>query len=133
MKNTEENNNNKLVLLFEDEEALRRSISFTLKRLGFMVVTCETVEGIVNTINSTVATGQQVVLVITDLQRPGSNGYELIKNVMRIDNSIPILAIIGHCSREVRSELTGLGVYSVLEKPFCVQELIENIQLLIKN
>lgn len=121
----------KIILLVEDEETLRRSISFTLVRHGHTVHPCSSVDDAMLFVNGAAALHLEIVLIVTDLQLPGKNGLELIREIRRQEKEIPVLVITGHGSREVRKELELLGVTQVLDKPFDLEELVMKVRSMI--
>lgn len=120
-----------IILLVEDEESLRRSITFTLLRQGYCIVPYGSVDEALPYIEEITEKGQEIVLIISDLQLPGKNGLELVRRVRTDNPEIPILIITGHGNREVRRELELLGVTQVLDKPFDLEGLVTKVRLMI--
>jgi FixJ family two-component response regulator len=133
MKNTHDTTDNKTILLFEEEEQLRRSISFTLKCRGYNVAAYGEIGNLLGIIENKVKSHENVVLVITDLQLPGRSAYYILKTLYLADYRIPILVITGHGNREVRTELAKLGITDIIDSPFSVEELVTKVELIIKN
>jgi DNA-binding response OmpR family regulator len=127
MKTTPDKNKKSIILLFEDEEDLRRSISFTLMRSGFDVKAYEYFDDVIKIIKDFDSSFTNVSLIITDLELQGKSGLELVRMVSRDGSHIPILIITGHGNREVRKELMRLGITEILDKPFSVEELINTV------
>jgi DNA-binding response OmpR family regulator len=117
-----------IILLIEDEENLRRSITFTLLRQGYCVVPYDRVEEGLRIIGEYITQPHSIRLVITDLQLPGKNGMDLIRMVKTTASNIPILVITGHANQETRNELSRLGVSDILDKPFNLDELVTMVR-----
>ena len=66
-------------------------------------------------------------LLITDVNIPGINGYELCRRVRAV-SSVPIILIADYAfSEEDEAEAISMGVNAVLSKPFDICEL--NMQI----
>lgn len=72
-------------------------------------------------------------LIITDLEMPGVDGYELINRLRRVAPSIqtPLLVISSRSAREERRRLLDRGVAAFQSKPFDEKELLRTIKELI--
>lgn len=70
-------------------------------------------------------------LLITDIQLPGKTGVELIEDVRQRGIVIPVLVMTAFGSVPVRRRLQGLGVNSILDKPFSVDELLNRVDAII--
>lgn len=69
-----------------------------------------------------------VALVLTDLEMPVMNGYQLIEHMNRLHPSIPLLAMTSNLSPAVASGLRSLGVRHCFEKPFDYEEVTRLIR-----
>ncbi len=59
-----------------------------------------------------------VDMLITEVDLPGMNGYELIDGVRQHKPGMPIVVTTDDCSLKVVELLTSLGVNRWIEKPF---------------
>ncbi|MBS1125933.1 MAG: response regulator, partial [Nitrospirae bacterium] len=57
-------------------------------------------------------------MLITEVDLPDMNGYELIDQVRRQRPGMPVMVTTDDCSRKVVELLTSLGVNRWIEKPF---------------
>ena len=68
-------------------------------------------------------------LVITDLQMPGMDGFELTKAIREIDKNVKIIIISGIYGGEKIDEfIARYGVSSFLEKPFDRTDLLKAME-----
>jgi len=70
-------------------------------------------------------------LIITDINMPKMNGYELIKHLKKDSkfNYIPILVLTGtYISKKDKERGLTLGATKYLTKPFAIEALIEEIE-----
>jgi len=76
---------------------------------------------------------ERVDLIITDLEMPGMDGFELISHVtgsLETEN-IPIIAITSHESLSAKVNQLG-GVYGIFNKPWNDRELLRRIGALVE-
>ena len=123
----------RIILLIEDEETLRRSITFTLMRMGYCVIPMGMVDDGLRWISETNDSDYRILLIITDLQLPGKNGMELVRMARVAVPKVPILIITGHGGREVREELRALGVEDILDKPFDLEQLLTKMRKMLDS
>jgi DNA-binding NtrC family response regulator len=101
------------VLVVDDEELYRRALQRILKRVGHTVTTAR---------DSTEALGivsdRPVDLVLADIQMPGINGLELVRQIHEINPDLPCLVITGYGTPQNSVEALRAGAFWYLEKPF---------------
>jgi DNA-binding NtrC family response regulator len=61
---------------------------------------------------------KKVALVLTDLEMPFMNGYQLIEHKNRLYPSVPLIAMTSCASPAVVAKLRLLGITHCIEKPF---------------
>jgi CheY-like chemotaxis protein len=73
-----------------------------------------------------------VDLILTDLNMPVVNGYQLIEWVKRNLPSTPVLGMTGVCTPDVVERLGRLGVSFCIEKPFDLAEVALRIAVALE-
>ena len=68
--------------------------------------------------------GKECDLVISDLKMPGMNGIELIAEIRKIDQYIPILVITAYGSNESAEDAINKGAYDYITKPFRKEQIL---------
>ena len=63
-------------------------------------------------------------LVISDLKMPGMDGIELIAEIRKIDQYIPILVITAYSSIESAENAINKGAYDYITKPFRKEQIL---------
>jgi len=101
------------VLVVDDEELYRRALERILGRVGHDVVTARDASEALRLLSA-----QPVDLVLSDVQMPGINGLELIRQVHDIAPDLPCIVITGYGSAEQSVEALRAGAFWYLEKPF---------------
>ena len=126
------------VLVVDDEELYRRALERILTRVGHNVISARGASEALQ-----VVTEQPVDLVLSDIQMPGINGLELIRQIRDIAPDLPCIVITGYGSPEQSVEALRAGAFWYLEKPFdqghldvvrrLVEQAIEMGRLKVEN
>ncbi len=66
-------------------------------------------------------------LVMLDVNLPSCSGLDLLKNIKKINQNLPVIVISGFISTENAMEAMREGAYEYLTKPFEVNRLIETV------
>lgn len=66
-------------------------------------------------------------VVITDIQMPGMDGYELTHKILAQDPDMPILGLTAHAGNEAREHCLAAGMRSHISKPVELEILITEI------
>ncbi len=65
--------------------------------------------------------------LLLDIQMPGHNGLDLLKEIRRISPNLAIVVVSGLTLPELTETIFQLGAVALLEKPFDPDELLEII------
>lgn len=117
----------KKIILIEDDENLRRGISFYLEQEGYEVFINNRVQGAVELIQEKLPD-----LIILDVTLPDGNGFELCQKIRKFSTT-PLFFLTAH---DLESDvLTGLSIGGddYLTKPFSLAILKAKIALLFKK
>ena len=102
----------KKILLIDDEEAIRRVLSMSLKSDGYDVVTASNgKEGI------EAFQGESPDIVLTDIKMPGMDGLEVLKRVKAIQPDAEVIIITGHGDIDAAIEALQNGASDFIHKP----------------
>ena len=97
----------------DDEELYRRALERILRRVGYEVVTARGASEAMAAV-----TARLPDLVISDVQMPGLNGLELVRQVHEVAPDLPCIVITGYGSPEQSVDALRAGAFWYLEKPF---------------
>jgi DNA-binding response OmpR family regulator len=116
------------VLLIEDQPALARGLSDTLRAQGFDVtVAADGAQGL------DAATRGHADLILLDVMLPKVNGYEICRAVRAQGLDVPILMLTAK-GRETDVVLgLNLGADDYITKPFRVAELIARVHAFLRR
>jgi two-component system, response regulator FlrC len=108
------------VLVVEDDAALREALIDTLRAAGLTAVAAHDAPSALEAIEA-----QEIGLVISDVQMPGPNGYELLTSIKRARPYLPVVLMTayGTVAQAVAAMREGATDYIV--KPFDAQALID--------
>jgi len=101
------------VLVVDDEELYRRALERILTRVGHNVVSARGASEALQVVAS-----RSIDLVLSDIQMPGINGLELVRQIRDIAPDLPCIVITGYGSPEQSVEALRAGAFWYLEKPF---------------
>lgn len=115
----------KKILAVDDSKTMREMVSFTLKDAGYDIIEAEDGKAALSTLN-----GQKIDAVITDLNMPNMNGFELIRT-LRADPTYkftPILMLTTEGDSSKKQEGKSAGATGWIVKPFNPEKLVEVIK-----
>ncbi len=126
------------VLVVDDDDGYRSMLERILIRAGYSVATaCDGREGL-EAVN-----GEQLDLVLVDVNLPGINGIELVRQIKEIDPTLPCIVITGQGSTEYSLEALKAGAHWYLDKHFdsgnpdpirrLVEQAVEHKRLKVEN
>ncbi|NNE44871.1 MAG: sigma-54-dependent Fis family transcriptional regulator, partial [Gemmatimonadetes bacterium] len=100
------------ILIVDDERNIRRTLTMVLKAEGFDVTDAGSAEEGLKMLD---ASGADVVLL--DLNLPGMDGLEMLREMRRADPERMVVMISGQGSVATAVEATRAGAFDFLEKP----------------
>lgn len=116
------------ILLVEDEKNLLSVIKLNLEMEGYKVFPFE--DGLQAWQKFKSADYR---LIILDVMLPGMDGFDLCKNIRKVDKQTPILFLTARGSAEDRISGLKMGADDYLVKPFHLEELLLRVKGLLKR
>ena len=116
------------ILLIEDEKKIADTLSKGLTELNYQVETAYD-----GKIGLRMFGSGDFDLIITDINMPGMNGYELCKQIRGSNQHIPILMLTALNATDDKIEGFDAGADDYLVKPFEFKELVARIRALLKR
>lgn len=114
-----------IILVIEDDDAVRRTVADILELNGFQcVLAANGVEGLA------LARRDLPAVIVTDIEMPEMNGYELLKAI-RSDAALratPVIMTTAKADRVAARRGMDLGADDYITKPFTEDELMHSIQ-----
>lgn len=106
------------IMLVDDDEDLRRTLGPHLEDLGHKVLTAESAEVALNQVSEF-----KPELVLTDVQMPGMDGFDLLKNLRGACPDIDVVIITGYGGVQGAIDAIKDGATDYLLKPLDLDEI----------
>ncbi len=118
------------ILLVEDEPQLKTVAKTLLEALGFSVI--EASNGI-EALEQYRKNAGDIRVVVTDIGMPLMDGYELLIELKKIDQKLPVIVISGFGDAIVSSRVTPGDVAGLISKPFSFDQLREVLKSVVEG
>lgn len=111
------------ILIVDDEERFRTTMGKLLK-----------VHGLEPTIAGSGPEAIELVrerrfdVVILDVRMPEMGGVHVLSELKKIDPDVEVIIMTGYASIDTAREITKLGAYDYMLKPYVIEELVEKIE-----
>ena len=114
-----------LILLAEDNEANINTISSYLKAKGYRIILAKNGEKAID-----LALSEHPDLILMDIQMPGMDGLEAIKQIRHNPNlvNVPIIALTALAMDSDRDRCLAAGANDYMSKPVKLKQLVTMIQ-----
>ena len=115
------------VLVVEDDSNLREAIMDTLDVSGFTVDGVDCAESALEWLRQF-----QCDLVMSDVNMPGMNGYQLMREIATEYPQLPVLIMTAYGSISNAVEAIRNGAVDYLEKPFSTEKLVAVVEKYVR-
>ncbi len=115
------------IVVIDDEQDMRASISQWLSLSGFQPETYASAEEALAVLGADFPG-----IVVSDIRMPGMDGMALLKRLMGLDATLPVILITGHGDVPMAVEAMRLGAWDFLEKPFDPERMTELARAALK-
>lgn len=72
-------------------------------------------------------------VVLSDYQMPKKTGLDLLKDIKKTNQNLPVVFISGYLNTDVLVEILNLGAYGAIEKPFSLSRAISICTAAVKQ
>ena len=107
------------VLVIDDEEIIREALEALLTSEGYRVIAVPTGQTGVDTAGS-----RPIDAVLLDLMLPDKNGIEVLEEIRRIDDELPVIMITAFGTIDSAVAATKQGAFHYFTKPFKHDEVL---------
>src|SRR4249920_594227 len=111
--------NHASVLVIDDEEIIREALEALLSAEGYRVTTAATGQQGIDAVGV-----RPVDAVLLDLMLPDRNGIDVLDDIRRIDDELPVIMITAYGTIESAVAATKQGAFYYFTKPFKNDEVI---------
>jgi two-component system chemotaxis response regulator CheY len=121
-------NKSKKIMAVDDSPSIRQMLSFTLKQAGYEVV--EAVDG---KDALTKFAGENIHMLITDLNMPNMDGITLIREIRKnsANRFMPIIMLTTESQETKRQEGKAAGASAWIVKPFKPEQLLGVVRMVL--
>lgn len=118
------------IMIVDDYIPSHRLMSYVLEQHGYAVVTASDGEQALHRLNTL-----PVDLVVTDLKMPRMDGIELARAIRSHERhaDLPIIMVTGTAAEQDEVKAAGVGVDSFLTKPVDSDDLVNEVQRLLRR
>lgn len=119
----------KTILIADDSESIRELLEMTLAKEGYQVIKTVDGEDALSQLN-----GQEIDLIITDLNMPKMDGIDLIRGVRKTSQyaMTPVLFLTTESQASKKEEARQAGATGWVVKPFMPERLISVVQKIVR-
>jgi chemosensory pili system protein ChpA (sensor histidine kinase/response regulator) len=125
-----EHSNTTTIMIVDDSMTVRRAATKTLEKYNYNIITAKDGEDALEQLQIMVPN-----LILSDIEMPKMDGFDLLKNIRNIDKykDIPVIMITSRTAEKHKNHALALGANGFLGKPYIEEELISEIERLIKK
>ena len=116
------------ILIAEDEDVLRRNLTFIMNSSGYTAVSARTSSDAIELLRK-----KHFDVVITDLVMPVKGGGELIKYVFENRPEVAVIIITAYPSTDSAINAVKKGVFDYFTKPFKTEEILNAVRRAIEQ
>ena len=118
------------ILVIDDNSDIRELISGILRDKGFTVREAANFDQAIAEINKKLP---DVAIIDVKLDKGDNDGIELLVNIKKIDDDIPVIMISGHANVQMAVDSLKLGAFEFIQKPFSSERLINFTNRAVEN
>ncbi len=122
---------NMRVLVVDDDAEFRKLLTIALEKNGVEWEAAESAEAGLEVLQGTEEGDFDVVLL--DVQMPGATGWELLYEVRRAGNEVPVVFVTSVDTPEERIKGLKLGADDYVTKPVLFDELVARIEAVVRR
>lgn len=118
----------KTVMVVDDAESMRGLVSITLNNAGYSTVEAESGMDALEKLSV-----QPVNMIISDVNMPGMNGIELVKQLKSNPSHkfIPVVMLTTHKTDDMKRQGQAAGAKAWIVKPFKPETILKVVQKII--
>ncbi|WP_022664972.1 response regulator [Desulfospira joergensenii] len=119
----------KVIMTADDSTSIRQMVNFTLKQAGYEVIEAVDGQDAVNKL-----AGTSIDMLITDLNMPNMDGFELITQVRAMPQFkfIPIIMLTTESQADMKQKGKAAGATGWIVKPFKPEQLLAVIKKVLR-
>jgi DNA-binding NtrC family response regulator len=118
-----------VVLVVDDVSTMASQYAYDLERLaGYQVLTAGDGKGALETLTGTV-----VDCMILDLEMPGMDGFEVLREMERLGSEVPVIVYTGTGNYDRCIQAVRLGAYGFIDKSEPMERVVQEVETAIER
>ena len=113
------------ILVVDDNVDIRFLICNILKDQGYSIRSAANHDQASNEINKKLP---DLAIIDIKLDKGDKDGIDLLKLIMKINKTVPVIMISGHANVQVAVDSIKIGAYEFVEKPFSSEKLLNYVK-----
>ena len=118
------------ILIVDDNADIRVLMSGILTDRGFTVREAANFDQAMNEINKKLP---DAAVIDVKLDKGDNDGIELLNNIKKIDDDVPVIMISGHANVQMAVDSLKLGAFEFMQKPFSSERLVNFVNRALEN
>ncbi len=119
-----------VLLVIEDEESLRDFLKMILEESGYRVLAApDGIRGL-QTYRDHM---EEIDLVLLDMGLPEMGGGEVLKELVKLNSKVKVIAASGYIEPEVKIDAYEIGASEFLSKPYQTNELLGKVRSVLEG
>jgi DNA-binding NtrC family response regulator len=111
------------ILIVDDEERFRMTMGKLLRVKGLEPTIAGSGPEAIDQLRQC-----QFDVVVLDVRMPEMGGVHVLSELKKIDPEVEVIIMTGYASVDTAKEITKLGAYDYMLKPYVIEELVEKIE-----
>ncbi len=112
------------ILVIDDNADIRFLICNILKEKEYIVRSAANYDQALFEINKKTP---DLAVIDIKLDKGDRDGIDLLKHIMKINKSVPVIMISGHANVQLAVEAIRIGAYEFVEKPFSTEKILNYV------
>lgn len=123
------------ILIAEDDDEFRDALTEGLQDAGYTITACRHGLDLVRELRSleTPARPEEFDVIISDIRMPGVTGMSVLAGLRGMEGIPPIILITAFGDEATHAEARELGAVAVLDKPFEMADLLDQVRQAIAS
>ncbi|PWV97156.1 two-component system C4-dicarboxylate transport response regulator DctD [Hoeflea marina] len=113
----------RVVHLIDDDADLRHALTQSLELESLCVVSHSNGDDIAD-----LPLRSLYGVIVSDIRMPGASGLDVMRNVLAVDPTMPVILITGHGDVQMAVDAMRAGAYDFIEKPFAANRLFSVVE-----
>jgi PAS domain S-box-containing protein len=118
------------ILLVEDEDQIRMISKSLLQSMGFTVIDASNGKDALAMYQHNITA---ITLIVTDIGMPVMNGYEMIREIKKLNPGLPIIITSGFGDDDVTSQIARKDVAWLISKPYNYDQLQNALKSVVEE